>query len=155
LELILLEAKMKLSTKGQYGVLAMCELAEHYGKGPMSIKEIAKRQNISDAYLEQLFSMLKKAGLISSLRGARGGYILTREPSKIVVGEVIDAVEGPIELCGCSGTDEDVHCSREVACPTAQLWGDVLHSIRNVVDHRSLQDLINHPSKRDKANETK
>ena len=133
---------MKLSTKGQYGVLAMCELAAHYGDGPMSVKEIAERQHISDAYLEQLFSLLKKAGLITSMRGAHGGYKLSRQPDEIAVGEVIDAVEGPIELCGCSGVENSVHCEREMACPTAALWGDVLHSIRNVVDHRSLQDLI-------------
>ncbi|EFV01629.1 transcriptional regulator, Rrf2 family [Pseudoramibacter alactolyticus ATCC 23263] len=131
---------MKLSTKGQYGVLAMCELASHYGKGPMSIKEIADKQHFSDAYLEQLFSKLKKAGLIRSLRGAHGGYQLTREPSAIVVGEVIDAVEGPIEFCGCDA--EAVDCNRAQSCPTVNLWMDVQNSIRSVIDHRSLQDLI-------------
>ncbi|MSS20321.1 RrF2 family transcriptional regulator [Pseudoramibacter porci] len=144
---------MKLSTKGQYGVLAMCELAAHYGDGPMSVKEIAERQNISDAYLEQLFSSLKKAGLITSLRGAHGGYKLSRQPNEIAVGEVIDAVEGPIEFCGCSGSEVSVHCGREMACPTAALWGDVLNSIRNVVDHRSLQDLIVSHPKTTKENE--
>lgn len=131
---------MKLSTKGQYGVLAMYELANHYGDGPMSIKEIATKQNVSDAYLEQLFSKLKKAGLIKSLRGSHGGYHLTRDPSEISVGEVIDAVEGPIEFCGCDA--EDVTCNRALHCPTMGLWADVQKSIRSVIDHRSLADLV-------------
>jgi len=94
---------MRLSTKGQYGVLAMYELARHYGDGPVSIKEIAAEQQFSDAYLEQLFASLKKAGLVRSLRGARGGYQLAKEPDQISVGEIIDALEGPIEFSACVG----------------------------------------------------
>ena len=104
---------MKLSTKGRYGVKAMVELAINHGSGPISIKTISERQNISENYLELLFSTLKKAGLIKSLRGAQGGYILAKEPKEIRISDIINVLEGPIEIDKC--LDGDV-CEQEDYC---------------------------------------
>ena len=130
---------MRLSTKGRYGVLAMVELAMQYGKGPLSIKEIAERQNFSDSYMEQLFSALKMAGLVKSLRGAHGGYVLARDPDDITIGEIIRTLEGPIELADCL---EGFACAKSPECVTKGLWKEINDSISNIIDHRSLQDLL-------------
>ena len=133
---------MRLSARGRYGVLAMYELACRYGNGPVSIKEIAEKQNFSYSYMEQLFSTLKKAGLIVSLRGATGGYILSREPRDISVGEIIRALEGPIELADCVGGPEGYVCRKSGECVTRGLWMEIRDSINNIIDNRSLQDLM-------------
>ncbi|MDD4691459.1 MAG: Rrf2 family transcriptional regulator [Eubacterium aggregans] len=133
---------MRLSTKGRYGVLAMYELARRYGDGPISIKEIAAIQDFSNAYMEQLFSALKKSGLIKSLRGARGGYQLSRPPAEITVGQIIDALEGPIELAECVGGPEGFVCKKSADCVTRGLWMEVQDSIRGIIDHRTLEDLL-------------
>ncbi|MDD4508697.1 MAG: Rrf2 family transcriptional regulator [Eubacteriaceae bacterium] len=133
---------MRLSTKGQYGVLAMYELAKRYGEGPVSIKEIAESQTFSDAYLEQLFASLKKAGLIRSLRGAHGGYQLSREPSQISIRQIIDALEGPIEFSACVGGPEGYICKKSDACVTRELWKEIQESINAIIDNRSLADLV-------------
>ncbi|HRS21305.1 MAG TPA: Rrf2 family transcriptional regulator, partial [Clostridia bacterium] len=85
---------MILSTKGRYGLKIMYELALNYGEGPMSLKEVAQRQQLSETYLEQLIAHLKKAGLVKSIRGAQGGYELIRKPEEISVGEIIRTLEG-------------------------------------------------------------
>ncbi|BDG60589.1 RrF2 family transcriptional regulator [Caldinitratiruptor microaerophilus] len=89
---------MRLSTKGRYGVKALFELAYHYGSGPLSLKEIADRQGLSEHYLEQIAAPLRRAGLVTSVRGAQGGYTLGRPPETITVGEILRALEGPLEL---------------------------------------------------------
>lgn len=89
---------MRLSTKGRYGVKALFELAYHYGTGPLSLKEIAERQGLSEHYLEQIAAPLRRAGLVTSVRGAQGGYALGRPPEAITVGEILRALEGPLEL---------------------------------------------------------
>ncbi|MEG0074847.1 MAG: Rrf2 family transcriptional regulator [Eubacterium sp.] len=133
---------MRLSTKGRYGVLAMYELARKYGDGPISIKEIAEKQSFSDSYMEQLFSTLKKTGLIISSRGSKGGYILSREPKDISVGEIIRALEGPIEMSECVGGRENYICQKSAECVTRGLWIEIRDSINNIIDNRSLQDLL-------------
>jgi Rrf2 family cysteine metabolism transcriptional repressor len=142
---------MRLSTKGRYGVLAMYELARRYGEGPVSIKEIAEVQDFSNAYMEQLFASLKKAGLIMSMRGARGGYQLARKPEQITVGEIMDALEGPIELSDCVGGPQGYVCARSDVCVTRSLWKEVQDSIRAVIDHRTLEDLLNQGKTQEKT----
>ncbi len=134
---------MKLSTKARYGVLAMVELAFHYGQGPISIRQIAEKQSFSDSYMEQLFSALKRAGLVKSIRGAKGGYVLSRPPEDIVVGEIIRALEGPIELAQCITGNDDFICEKSPECVTRALWKDVMESITQVIDYRTLNDLLN------------
>ena len=110
---------MKLSTKGRYGVKAMVELAINYGGAPLSIKTISKRQNISEYYLAKLFSPLRKAKLITSIRGAQGGYVLSREPKDITVAEIMYVLEGPIEIAECI---DGVSCDNLDCCATRLLW---------------------------------
>ena len=130
---------MKLSTKGRYGVKAMVELAVNFGKAPVSIKVISARQKISEYYLEQLFSPLRKANLIISTRGARGGYNLSRKPEDITVADIINILEGPIEISDCI---EDDDCSNVESCATRLLWKKLKDSIDNVMESVTLQDIV-------------
>lgn len=129
---------MKLSTKGRYGVKAMVDLAIHFGDTPVSIKSISERQNISEFYLEQLFAPLRKVGLIRSVRGAQGGYVLNRQPSEITVADIIDVLEGPIEISTCIEKGE---CDNEDICPTRLLWEKIKNSIDEVTNSVTLQDM--------------
>jgi Rrf2 family transcriptional regulator, cysteine metabolism repressor len=133
---------MKLSTKGRYGVKAMFELALHHGDEPVSIKTIAEKQNISEYYLEQLFAGLRKAKLIKSVRGAQGGYVLAKPPVDITVADILNVLEGPIEISECI-TDEDSSCSNVNYCATRLLWIKVSDSVNQVINSISLQDMIN------------
>lgn len=131
---------MKLSTKGRYGVKAMVDLAVHYGNAPVSIKIISKRQNISEYYLEQLFSSLRKASLIKSIRGAQGGYVLNKHPQDITVAEIMEVLEGPIEIAECI---EGVPCNNVDCCATRLLWKKIKSSIDEVMESVTLQDIVN------------
>ena len=131
---------MKLSTKGRYGVKAMVELAINYGGAPLSIKTISKRQNISEYYLEQLFSPLRKAKLITSIRGAQGGYVLSREPKDITVAEIMYVLEGPIEIAECI---DGVSCDNLDCCATRLLWAKIKNSFDDVMKSVTLQDIVN------------
>jgi Rrf2 family protein len=130
---------MKLSTKGRYGVKAMVDLAINYGEQPVSIKNISQRQNISEYYLEQLFSSLKKAKLIKSIRGAQGGYILNRAPEEITIQDVINVLEGPIEVSNCL---EDDACNNIDCCATRLLWKKIKDSIDSVTSSITLKDIV-------------
>lgn len=130
---------MKLSTKGRYGVKAMVDLAIHYGNSPVSIKTISERQSISEYYLEQLFSPLRKAGLIKSIRGAQGGYVLNREPKDITVADVMNVLEGPIEIAECI---EGTECDNVDFCATRLLWEKIKNSIDEVMENITLQDIV-------------
>lgn len=130
---------MKLSTKGRYGVKAMVDLAIHFGVEPVSIKSISERQNISEYYLEQLFSPLRKANLIKSVRGAQGGYILSNPPDKITVAEIMKVLEGPVEISDC--VEEGV-CSNIECCATRLLWVRIKDSIDSVMESTTLQDMV-------------
>ncbi|MCY6372310.1 RrF2 family transcriptional regulator [Clostridium ganghwense] len=132
---------MKLSTKGRYGVRAMVDLAIHYGEVPVSIKSIAERQGISESYLEQLFSPLRKAKLIKSIRGAQGGYVLNKEPKDITAADVIAVLEGPIEISSC--VDEGVCSNSNIdCCSTRLLWGKIKKSIEDITQSITLQDMV-------------
>jgi len=121
---------MKLSTKGRYGVTLMIDLGMYFGEGPVSLKSVAERQSLSEHYLEQLIAPLRNAGLVRSIRGAYGGYVLAKAPAEITVGDVIRVLEGPITIC--DDNDEDL----------AELWERVRDSINSVLDSTNLQDLI-------------
>ena len=131
---------MKLSTKGRYGVKAMVELAINYGDTPLSIKTISGRQKISEYYLEQLFSPLRKAKLIKSIRGAQGGYVLNKEPKDITVADIMYVLEGPIEVADCV---DGSTCDNVDGCATRLLWGKIKRSIDDVLTSVTLQDIVN------------
>ena len=136
---------MKISTKGRYGVTAMYDLALHYGEGPQALKSVAERQGISESYLEQLVSILRKGGYVVSMRGSQGGYVLSRNPEKISVGDIIRLLEGPIAPVDCLLSDvksqKNEYCTKAGNCVTRGVWAKVRDSITDVVDSISLADL--------------
>jgi Rrf2 family protein len=133
---------VKLSTKGRYGVKAMVDLAIHYGEEPSSIKSISERQHISEYYLEQLFSPLRKANIIKSIRGAQGGYILSREPKDITVADIMTVLEGPIGISECIEQDGETSCNNIDCCATRLLWSRIKESIDSVMESTTLQDMV-------------
>lgn len=135
---------LKLSTKGRYGVAALYELAMHYGEGAVSLRSIAEHQGISEHYLEQLMSTLRNAGLVTSVRGAQGGYMLSREPEKVTIGEIVTVMEGPIALVDClltSAESEDQCCAKACHCATRGIWEKVCDSINHVLNHITLAEI--------------
>jgi len=124
---------LKISTKGRYGLTIMMELATRFGEGPTSLKSIAEKHQLSEHYLEQLIAPLRNAGLVKSIRGAYGGYILSRVPEEITAGDIIRVLEGPISPVDF--TDEDDPAKRD-------LWIRIKNSIAEVLDSTTLASLI-------------
>lgn len=131
---------MKLSTRGRYGIHAMYDLALNADGGPQPIKALAERGGIPEAYLEQLFSVLKREKLVTSTRGAQGGYVLARKPSEITVGDVLRALEGGLSLVDC--LDEEEACGKSCACPSRIVWQKLRDGLNAIVDGITLQDMI-------------
>ena len=126
---------MKISTKGRYGLTIMIELAKRHGEGPTSLKSIAKAQNLSEHYLEQLVAPLRNAGLVKSIRGAYGGYILGNEPSNITAGDIIRILEGPISPV--EGIEDEEPAKRE-------LWMRIRDAVKEVLDNTTIEDLASY-----------
>ncbi|WP_164216298.1 Rrf2 family transcriptional regulator [Virgibacillus sp. YIM 98842] len=126
---------MKISTKGRYGLTIMIHLAKKYGEGPVSLKLIAKENDLSEHYLEQLATPLRNAGLIKSTRGAYGGYKLSREPKKITAGDVIRVLEGPITPV--EGIEDEEPAKQA-------LWMRIRDAVKDVLDTTTLEDLTHH-----------
>ena len=143
---------MILSTRGRYGLKMMLELALNYGKGTMPLKDIANKQLLSDSYLEQLVSPLRKNSLVISIRGAQGGYELARRPEEITVGEILRILEGPLTPSDCV-LDEDPECDRAGNCVTRIVWEKITEGINNVVDSITLGDMLSDYHKMNKNNE--
>jgi Rrf2 family protein len=131
---------MKLSTRTRYGVRAILELAGGQGEGPTQIKTIAHRQDISVKYLEQLMAILKAAGLVRSVRGAKGGYILAKKANQIKLIDVFIALEGPITTVEC--VENENYCARVADCVARQLWAEVQKAIESILQSMTLQDLV-------------
>lgn len=132
---------MRLSTRGHYGLKAMFDLAQLFGSDPIPLKSVAERQHLSEHYLEQLIAMLRKAGLVKSVRGSQGGYNLARDPSLITVGDVIRALEGPIAPVYCVSEEDPGSCDEADYCITRTVWARVRDGIAGVLDAISLADL--------------
>ena len=130
---------MRLTTKGRYAVTAMLDLALNQDQGPISLADIAQRQDISLSYLEQLFSRLRKQGLVSSVRGPGGGYTLGRDATSIDIAQVITAVDESLDTTACGGTGK---CHGDQPCLTHALWQDLSNSIYAYLSSISLQDVI-------------
>lgn len=131
---------MKLTTKGRYGTRLMLDLALHFGDKPVFLKDAAKRQEISEKYLWHLIPPLKNAGLITSMRGAHGGYSLTRDPSRITLKEILLAVEGPISLVGC--IDDSSACKRSGMCGTRDMWAELSEKFLQILESVTLEDIV-------------
>jgi Rrf2 family transcriptional regulator, cysteine metabolism repressor len=130
----------KLSTKGRYGVRLMLDLALNYGKGPVALKDVAKRQEISGKYLEHLITPLKKGKLIRSSRGAGGGYVLTRDPGSISLQEIIALVEGPMCIAEC--TKDSKICKRSQGCLSRGVWKELADKISETLTEMTLKKII-------------
>ena len=130
---------MKLSTRGRYGIHAMYDLALNVEGGPQSIKAIAEREGIPEAYLEQLIAVLKREGLVNSTRGAQGGYVLARKPEEITVGDVLRALEGGLNLVEC--LDEGSTCGKSCACASRIVWMKLRDGLNAIVDGITLRDM--------------
>ena len=132
---------MKISTKGRYGLRAIVDLTINSTKGHVDLKNIADRQNISKSYLEHMFSSLKKAGLVKSIKGPQGGYLLSRNPANITVGDVLRALEGNLSII-----DEDILISEEKTplrhCIHNNVWFKINDAINEVVNNITLENLV-------------
>lgn len=131
---------MKISTKGRYALRLMLDIALQPSDEPVSLRDISKREEISMKYLEQLVPSLTRTGLLRSVRGMGGGYILTRKPEEYTVGEILRAAEGELVPVECAGRGEC--CQRAAHCATIEVWQDIARAIDEVVDHRTLADLV-------------
>lgn len=141
---------MKLSTKGKYALYAMHYLALKTGEGPQPLKSIAE-MGIPEQYLEQLLGNLRRAGLLKTVRGAQGGYELSKQPKDITVGDIIEATEGPISLSECVG--EQVRCSKSGSCAARMVWEKLTGSINDILQGITLNDMLacNHNEEKEGA----
>ncbi|MGO2581379.1 Fe-S cluster assembly transcription factor [Halomonas sp. AOP25-F1-15] len=133
---------MRLTTKGRYAVTAMLDLALHAHNGPTSLSDISQRQEISLSYLEQLFARLRRAGLVDSVRGPGGGYLLSQPPAAISVSNVIDAVNESVDATRCQGLSD---CQQGDTCLTHHLWCELSIQIRHFLDEMTLAQLMLRP----------
>ena len=131
---------MRISTKGRYGTMAMLDLALHYGEGPILAKDIARRQYISERYLEHLLISLKVAGMIRSTRGTRGGFTLAKPPSQIRLSEIIQVMEGSMAPVEC--VDAPDTYPRTALCAVYDIWVEVKAAINGILESTTLQDLL-------------
>ena len=132
---------MKISTKGRYAVRMMLDIALHSAFDPISLKDIAKRQDISEKYLEQIIATLNKAGYVRSIRGPQGGYFLTKEPKEFTVGMILRTTEGDLAPVSCVGIDGPM-CDKMQDCVTAIVWKRINDAVNDVVDNITLEDLV-------------
>jgi len=131
---------VKLSTRTRYGMRAVLELAENYGKGPIQLKIIARHQEISAKYLEQLMTILKSAGIVNSIRGSKGGYVLAKTPEQIKLIDVFHCLEGPVVTVEC--IDNESYCTRTNDCVARQIWAEVQKAVIGVLRSKTLQNLV-------------
>ena len=131
---------MKLTTKGRYATRAMLDLALHRDEGAVLVRDIARRQEVSEKYLKQLLAPLKAAGLVRTIRGARGGFTLAKPPSEIKLIEIVQVMEGSMAPSEC--VDDARICSRSDSCVTRQVWTEIKEATDKVLESTNLQDLV-------------
>lgn len=139
---------MRLTAKSEYGLLAMIDLACRFGEGPTSARDIAERRDIPARFLEQLFVALRRAGLVSAVRGAKGGFVLTRDPAEMTVLEVVEALEGPLTSNVCD-SERGEGCGHTGACAAAPVWARATAALRDVFAATSLAELGGQQSRLD------
>lgn len=147
------QAGMKLSTRGKYGVRAIFEIARQFGGGPLTIREIAERQRISTSYLEQILNRLGRAGILESVRGPGGGYLLARKPEEITIGDVVRVLEGPIALSHCLEPGMEPGCYQADDCVARMVWAKVGATIESALDSISFEDLLRQYHGKDRERE--
>ena len=143
---------MRLSTRARYGTRAMLELALSYGKGPIPLREVAERQEISEKYLEHLIVSLRSAGLVKSVRGMHGGYLLAKPPFQIRLDEVVRVLEGSIAPVEC--VDDPSLCHRVRFCVTRDIWAEMKEAMGAVLESTTLQDLLERQKEKEQSEGT-
>ena len=133
---------MKISTKGRYALRLMLEVALHSPRAPDPQREVPHRQENTEKYLDQIVTQLSRAGLVRSVRGAGGGYLLTREPEEYTVGEILRVLEGNLAPGSCVDQDDTCRCNRADRCVTVEVWRDIQAAVSSVVDRLTLADLV-------------
>lgn len=131
---------MKISTRGRYALRLMLDIALTGGEAPVSLRDVARRQDISDKYLEQIITPLSRAGLVRSVRGAGGGYLLTKSPEDYTAGEILRVLEGSLAPVSCA--EDRLCCGRAEQCVTQEVWEEIAAAVSSVVDHITLADLV-------------
>lgn len=141
---------MRISSKIRYGARAVLELAFHYGEGPVDLKEIARKEDISLKYLEQVIIPLRTAGLVKSFRGSKGGYSLAKPPSEISLGDLVEVLDGPIDLIEC--LKDPKSCSKSPSCVTRDVWKEASDALHKVLNSITFEEMVNR--KREKEGRT-
>ena len=138
---------MRISTKIRYGTRAILELACHYGEGPIELREVAKRESISLKYLEQVIVPLRTAGIVKSVRGSKGGYSLGKPPSEICLNDLVEILEGPLNLIDC--LNDPKACQKVSSCVTRDIWKEVSEAIHGIFHSITLEDMVNRRRKKE------
>lgn len=133
---------MKISTRGRYALRLMLDLATYNTGMPVSLKDIASRQGISEKYLEQIISVLNKAGYVRSIRGAQGGYSLTKNPKDYTVGMILRLTEGDLAPVECVSLGNESACEKRDCCVTVRIWNKINEAVSGVVDNITLEDML-------------
>lgn len=142
---------MKLSTRGRYGTRMLLDLALRWGEGPIQLKDIARNQQVSLLYLEHLIRPLMVAGIVKSMRGARGGVWLAKPPQEIKLSEVIRLLEGSTAPVGC--LDDPSTCPRSDSCVARDIWGELKEAMDGVLDSVTLRDLVERQKRKERSTE--
>jgi Rrf2 family iron-sulfur cluster assembly transcriptional regulator len=138
---------MRLTTKGRYAVMAILEIASHASNQPITLSEISVRQNIPVNYLEQIFASLRKANIVRSFKGPKGGYIINEQLTRLKITNIIDAVDENIEMTSCLGKSADGCMNNNIKCNTHHLWLGLSKQIRSYFDSISIADMLLHKHK--------
>ncbi len=131
---------MKISTKGRYGLRVLLDIAAHQEKGPVILRDISARQDISEKYLWQVINPLKAAGMVNSTRGAKGGYVLAKAPEDVTLLDIVSILEGPVSVVDCVGTPGK--CVRSGSCVTRAAWGKIENGIKESMAKITLKELV-------------
>ncbi len=140
---------MRFSAKAEYGVKAILELAAQPGREPIQVRNIAKNQGLPVRFLEQVMNALKKAGLVASVRGAQGGYLLNRSPKEISLGDVLKAIDGQMTEMRCISERKQPNCEDAGNCVVQDVWAEVKHSFINILNSITLQDICERKRKKE------
>lgn len=138
---------MRISSKIRYGARAVLELASHYGEGPIDLKEIARKEDISLKYLEQVIIPLRTAGLVKSIRGSKGGYSLAKPPSEISLSDLVEVLDGPIDLIEC--LKDPKSCSKSSSCVTRDVWKEASDALYKVLSSITFEEMVNRKRKKE------
>jgi Rrf2 family protein len=138
---------MRLSSKGRYGARAMLDLALNFGKDPVLLRDIARRQGVSEKYMQHLISALRKAGLVRSIRSGRRGYMLTKFPSEIRLSEIMVVLEDSMAPVDC--VDDPQVCHQTKLCVTRGIWAKMKEAIDNILESTTLQDMVEQQKKKE------